>query len=208
MSKTIGLKIFKPQMNTQCFTCLRNTEKPGARQESKSCSTFAGRFLRCFSAICQYARPLIKSKTPDLQGGRKKQWISCSGYDKMRVKTGERSLWKSTRLSQKIFTLQTKAQTMTPPVNDCCRRKVSQRVRKQILTAKDKENIRYCIDENPDVTIEEIWEKLNLSANYSTVERAIGSMGYTPKKKSLYASGRDRVRCAGKTQRVERNHKA
>ena len=86
--------------------------------------------------------------------------------------------------------------------------RTNQRGRKQILTAEDKENIQCCIDENPDITIEEIREKLNLSASYSTVERAVDAMGYTLKKKSLYASERDRVRCAGKAQRVERNHKA
>ena len=85
--------------------------------------------------------------------------------------------------------------------------RTNQRGRKPILSAKDKENIRCCIDENPDITIEEIREKLNLSASYSTVERAIDAMGYTLKKKSLYASERDRVRCAGKAQRMERNYK-
>ena len=85
--------------------------------------------------------------------------------------------------------------------------RTSQRGRKPILTAEDKENIRSCIDENPDVTIEEIREKLNISASYSTVERAIKAMGYTLKKKSLYASERDRVRCAGKAQRMEKNRK-
>ena len=84
--------------------------------------------------------------------------------------------------------------------------RTSQRGRKPVLTAEDKENIRHCMDESPDIT-EEIREKLNLSASYSTVERAIDAMGYTLKKKSLYASERDRVRCAGKTQRMERNHK-
>lgn len=83
----------------------------------------------------------------------------------------------------------------------------SQRGRKPVLTAVDKENIQHCIDESPDITIEEIREKLNLSASYSTVERAIDTMGYTLKKKSLYASERDRVRCAGKAQRMERSHK-
>ena len=84
--------------------------------------------------------------------------------------------------------------------------RTSQRGRKPFLTAEDKENIRHCMDESPDIT-EEIREKLNLSASYSTAERAIDAMGYTLKKKSLYASERDRVRCAGKTQRMERNHK-
>ena len=76
--------------------------------------------------------------------------------------------------------------------------RTNQRGRKPVLSAEDKENIRCCIDENPDITIEEIREKLNLSASYSTVERAIDAMGYTLKKKSLYASERDRVRCEGK----------
>jgi hypothetical protein len=63
------------------------------------------------------------------------------------------------------------------------------------------------MDEGPDITIEEIREKLNLSASYSIVERVIAAMGYTLKKKSLYASERDRVRCARKAQRMERSHK-
>ena len=83
-----------------------------------------------------------------------------------------------------------------------------QRGRKPVLTAEDKENIQHCMDESSDITIEEIREKLDLSASYSTVERAIAAMGYTLKKKSLYASERDRVRCAGKAQRMERNHNA
>ena len=78
--------------------------------------------------------------------------------------------------------------------------RTSQRGRKPVLTAEDKDNIQHCI--------EEIRKKLNLSASYSTVERAIAAMGYTLKKKSLYASERDRVRCAGKAQRMERNHNA
>ena len=86
--------------------------------------------------------------------------------------------------------------------------RTSQRGRKPVLTTEDKEAIRRCIDEAPDITIEEIREELNLSASYSTVERAIRAVGYTLKKKSLYASERDRLRCAGKTQRMERNHNA
>ena len=86
--------------------------------------------------------------------------------------------------------------------------RTSQRGRKPALTTEDKANIRNCIDADPGITIEEIREKLNLSASYSTVERAIKAMGYTLKKKSLYASERDRVRCAREAQRVERNHNA
>ena len=71
--------------------------------------------------------------------------------------------------------------------------RTSQRGRKPVLTAEDKENIRQCIDEKPDIT------------SYSTVERSINAMGYTLKKKSLYASERDRIRCAGEAQRMEKD---
>ncbi len=76
--------------------------------------------------------------------------------------------------------------------------RTSQRGRKPVLTTGDKEKIRQCVDEKPDITINEIREKLGLSASYSTVERVIEGIGYTLKKKSLYASERDRVRCARK----------
>ncbi len=61
----------------------------------------------------------------------------------------------------------------------------SQRGRKLILSEEDKARIRQCLEENPDMTIEEIREKLQLSASYSTVERAVVGMGYTRKTKCL-----------------------
>jgi len=85
--------------------------------------------------------------------------------------------------------------------------RVKQRGRKKILTAKELEEIRAKIEAQNDITIEEIREALSLKASYSTVERAVNSMGYRVKKKSLYASERDRARCAGKTYRVERTAK-
>ena len=86
--------------------------------------------------------------------------------------------------------------------------RTSQRDRKPVLTTADKENIRQCMDEKPDITIEEIRETLSLSASYSTVARAINAMGYTLKKKSLYASERDRIRCAGEAHRMEKDDTA
>ena len=79
--------------------------------------------------------------------------------------------------------------------------RTSQRGRKAVLTAEDKGNIRHCIDADRSITIDEIREKLNLSASYSTVERANKATGYTLKKKSLHASERDRVLCAGNGKR-------
>ena len=76
----------------------------------------------------------------------------------------------------------------------------SQRDRKPALTAEDKEDIRQCMDEKPDITTEEIREKLSHFVSCSTVER-----GYTLKKKPLCASERDRIRCAGEAQRTEKD---
>ena len=84
--------------------------------------------------------------------------------------------------------------------------RTSQRGRKPALTEEDKKNIRQCVDERPDITINEIREKLHLMASYSTVERAVQAMGYTLKKKSLYASERDRVRCGGKAEKMGGEH--
>ena len=82
--------------------------------------------------------------------------------------------------------------------------RTSQGGRKRTLTEEDKQNIRQCVEERPGIAINEIREKLHLTASCSTVERAIQAMGYTRKKKSLYASERDRVRCGGKAERMGR----
>ena len=84
--------------------------------------------------------------------------------------------------------------------------RTSQRGRKPVLTEENKRDIQQCVEERPDITINEIREKLQLTASYSTVERAVKAMGYTLKKKSLYASERDRLRCGGKAERMGREH--
>lgn len=86
--------------------------------------------------------------------------------------------------------------------------RTNQRGRKPLLREADKERIRACIDETPDITIEELREKLGLKASYSTVERAVNGMGYTYKKKSLHASERERPRSTGETYAMEGKHKA
>ncbi len=85
--------------------------------------------------------------------------------------------------------------------------RTSQRGRKPLLTQADKERIVACIKETPDITIDELREKLNLKASYSTVERVVNGMGYTYKKKSLHAAERERPRCAGEACPMEGKHK-
>ena len=84
------------------------------------------------------------------------------------------------------------------------RLRVNQRGRKPILSKEDIANIQAQIESRNDITIDEIRDVLHLSASRATVERAVLKLGYTVKKKSLYASERDRLRCNGKTHGVER----
>ena len=81
--------------------------------------------------------------------------------------------------------------------------RVSQRGRKKLLKEDDVQCIKALIDEHNDITIEEIRETLGLKASYTTVERAVIGLGYTLKKKSLYASERDRARRTGEARIVE-----
>lgn len=64
--------------------------------------------------------------------------------------------------------------------------------RKPILTESGLKHISELIDKQPDITINEIIEKLCLKVTNETVRKAVVKMGYVYKKKSLYASERYR----------------
>ena len=81
--------------------------------------------------------------------------------------------------------------------------RVSKRGRKSILAQEDLENIARTVDEQPDITLAEIVEKLNLPVGIETVRRRLQAMGYRRKKKMIYASEQERPRCAGKERRME-----
>ena len=59
------------------------------------------------------------------------------------------------------------------------RRKTGSESGNRFLTAEDKENIQHCMDKSPDITIEEIREKLNLLS----LDRGRFTMGITSKWK-------------------------
>lgn len=69
-----------------------------------------------------------------------------------------------------------------------------ERGRKSSLSEKDKQNIAALINESPDITIDEIIEKLNIKLHYETVRKVARKMGFVYKKKSLHASERERSR--------------
>ena len=73
--------------------------------------------------------------------------------------------------------------------------RTSQRGRKQLLNDEDKQHIRQCIDETPDITLAELRTKLGLKASIQTLSRVVRAMGYRVKKKSMSASEQERPRC-------------
>lgn len=77
--------------------------------------------------------------------------------------------------------------------------RVSKRGRKRVLWSEDLENIAKTVDEQPDITLSELVEKLGLPVGIETVRRAIQAMGYRRKKKMIHASEQERPRCAGQT---------
>lgn len=85
--------------------------------------------------------------------------------------------------------------------------RTSERGRKAKLTEQDKEAIKNCIQEKPDITIHEINEKLQLPVSDEQVRRTVNKMGFRRKKKSMHAVERGRPRCAGETKRVEGSDK-
>ena len=81
--------------------------------------------------------------------------------------------------------------------------RVSERGRKRVLGQDALEKIAKTIDAQPDITLAEIVEKLELAVGIETVRRAIQAMGYRRKKKVIHASEQERPRCAGQERTME-----
>ena len=69
------------------------------------------------------------------------------------------------------------------------------RGRKPSLSEETLSEISKAIHERPDITIDEIIEKLDLHVTNETVRKAVIKMGFVRKKKSLHATERERSRC-------------
>lgn len=83
---------------------------------------------------------------------------------------------------------------------------VSLRGRKPALTQTDIQDIDRLIQEQSDITIHEIREKLQLQVSDETVRKAVVKLGYVYKKKSLHASEQERPRCQGQKGSVEKTY--
>ena len=69
------------------------------------------------------------------------------------------------------------------------------RGRKPSLSEEILSEISKAIQECPDITIDEIIEKLDLHVTNETVRKAVIKMGFVHKKKSFHATERERSRC-------------
>lgn len=78
------------------------------------------------------------------------------------------------------------------------------RGRKSVVSPKERQQIRESIEKQPDLTLAEIKEKLQLSASIATIQRVVVALGFRIKKKSLHASEQERPRCAEQTYPMER----
>ena len=81
--------------------------------------------------------------------------------------------------------------------------RVSERGRRRVLGQEALEKIAKTIEAQPDITLAEIVEKLELPVGIETVRRAIQAMGYRRKKKMIHASEQERPRCAGQEKTME-----
>ena len=78
------------------------------------------------------------------------------------------------------------------------------RGRKPSLSEEDLQTIDNLLQEQPDITISEIKETLNLTVCEETIRKAVLKLGYVYKKKSLHASEQERPQCPGTESELER----
>lgn len=84
--------------------------------------------------------------------------------------------------------------------------RLSLRGRKPSLSQTDILNIDRLIQEQSDITIHEISEKLQLHVSDETVHKAVLKLGYVYKKKSLHASEQERPRCKEQEDGMEKTY--
>ena len=78
------------------------------------------------------------------------------------------------------------------------------RGRKPILSQQQLDEIAKIIINQPDISIHEIKEKLNLPVSEENIREKVIQMGFVYKKKSLHASERERSRCGQSTKRMDK----
>ena len=83
---------------------------------------------------------------------------------------------------------------------------IHKRGRKPMLTLEQIQKVKETILETPDITMQEIIDKLDLPIKENTLCVIVKhKLGFTRKKKMLYASESDRLRRAGTSSNLEGN---
>lgn len=83
---------------------------------------------------------------------------------------------------------------------------IHKRGRKPMLTLEQIQKVKETILETPDITMQEIIDKLDLPIKENTLCVIVKhKLGFTRKKKMLYASESDRLRRAGISSNLEGN---
>ena len=80
--------------------------------------------------------------------------------------------------------------------------RTSLRGRKHVLSDDDIVHIDSLIQQQPDITIQEIMDTLHLKVSDETVRKAVLKLGYVYKKKSLHASEQERPRRSEKAKKL------
>lgn len=80
------------------------------------------------------------------------------------------------------------------------------RGRKPVLSAEDLNRIDTLIQNQSDITLQEIIDTLQLKVSDETVRKAVLKLGYVYKKKSLHASEQERSRCERETQKLGKEY--
>lgn len=80
--------------------------------------------------------------------------------------------------------------------------RTSLRGRKHSLSADDIFRIDPLIQQQPNITIHEVTDTLQLHASDEAVRKAIVKLGYVYKEKSLHASEQERPRCSTEADRM------
>jgi len=81
--------------------------------------------------------------------------------------------------------------------------RTNQRGRKPKLSSQDLESVDEAIQEQPDITLGELIERLELNISESRLGRIVREkLGYSLKKKVIHASEQERPRCTAETGRM------
>lgn len=85
--------------------------------------------------------------------------------------------------------------------------KTYMRGRKRKLTKEDDIKIKSLIEENNDITTEEINNNIETQVCDETVRKRAIELGFRYKKKTVYAAERDRLRCKEEKRKMDKGNK-